>query len=330
MPPVKRPPSGPASANRGGKPRGRKPAPRGAKPRSAGQKASAGSRTEAWAHARMRDARYRSRQLAAAALGAIVVLSAVVVTAAWLGGSMPVWGQRFHNGVDVTMRAVGLSVDAVYVKGVEDPRDIELIRQQAMIEPGENMFRADPRAIRARVEALDRVESALVVRFWPNQIRIEVEPRIPLALWQKQGVWSVLDQKGLAFAQEPVAAHRDLFRVIGPGADLAAPSLLSALSARPELFERADLAFRVGERRWDIKLKSGVEIALPADAELCLGLDQLMRLHARSSVLDLAVERIDLRDPERIAIRPKSAVRKSAARKPAATGSTSKPAPKEV
>ena len=63
---------------------------------------------------------------------------------------------------------------------------------------------------------------------------------------------------------------------------------------------------RVDDRRWDLRLKDGALIQLPAldeDAALI----QLDQLDQRARVLELGFERIDLRDPEMIAVRPRAA-----------------------
>ena len=66
-------------------------------------------------------------------------------------------------------------------------------------------------------------------------------------------------------------------------------------------------AVRVDDRRWDLRLKDGTLIQLPAiDEEAALirldGLEQSQR------ILDLGLARIDLRNSEFLAVRPRDAV----------------------
>ncbi len=61
---------------------------------------------------------------------------------------------------------------------------------------------------------------------------------------------------------------------------------------------------RVDRRRWDLRLKDGALIQLPALVEAS-ALIQLDQLDQRARVLELGFERIDLRDPEMIAVRPR-------------------------
>ena len=85
--------------------------------------------------------------------GFVMLVAIVVATAAWMGGSMSQIENRFASFMDDTARTVGIAVNDVSIIGLEqDPALAQDIRAAAMIEPGENMFRADPHVIRRRVE----------------------------------------------------------------------------------------------------------------------------------------------------------------------------------
>jgi cell division protein FtsQ len=76
------------------------------------------------------------------------------------------------------------------------------------------------------------------------------------------------------------------------------------IQQRPRLRDRIEALVRVDGRRWDLRLKDGSIIQLPAMDE-GQALMQLDQLDAREHLLDLGFERVDLRDPEMIAVRPK-------------------------
>jgi hypothetical protein len=69
---------------------------------------------------------------------------------------------------------------------------------------------------------------------------------------------------------------------------------------------RLDAVVRVDERRWDLRLKDGSLIQLPAQNEDA-ALIQLDQLDQKNRLLDLGFQRVDLRDPETIAVRPRDA-----------------------
>jgi cell division protein FtsQ len=72
----------------------------------------------------------------------------------------------------------------------------------------------------------------------------------------------------------------------------------------PDLASRMETAHRIGGRRWDVKFRSGGEVALPEDARLVEALGALNMMQARNRVLDLPVTRIDARHLERFALSP--------------------------
>ncbi len=90
---------------------------------------------------------------------------------------------------------------------------------------------------------------------------------------------------------------------MGKGAEAAAAAILPLIAERPRLAARLDALVRVDERRWDLRLKDGSLIQLPATQQE----EALIRLDAldqRERLLDLGFARVDLRTPEEVAVRP--------------------------
>jgi cell division protein FtsQ len=71
--------------------------------------------------------------------------------------------------------------------------------------------------------------------------------------------------------------------------------------------ERMEALVRVDNRRWDLRLKDGSLVQLPATGEEA-ALIQLEQLDQKSRLLELGFERIDLRDPAVVAVRPRDGV----------------------
>ena len=94
--------------------------------------------------------------------------------------------------------------------------------------------------------------------------------------------------------------------MVGEGANEAAASILPLVQARPRLMERLDALVRVDARRWDLRLKDGGIIQLPAGTEDA-ALIQLDALDQRSRLLELGFARIDLRDADMVTVRPRDA-----------------------
>jgi cell division protein FtsQ len=154
------------------------------------------------------------------------------------------------------------------------------------------------------VETVSWVEGAKVVRLLPDTLVIAVTERRPLAVWQSRGRLALVDAQGQVITGADAAKFPQLPLVVGPGAGEAAGAVLPLLHARPKLMEQIEALVRVDRRRWDLRLRDGALIQLPAldEADALMRLDQLEQ---RSQVLSLGFAKIDLRDPELIAVRPR-------------------------
>jgi cell division protein FtsQ len=237
--------------------------------------------------------------------GFVMLVAIVVATAAWMGGSMSQMENRFASFMDNTARTVGISVNDVSVIGLEqDPALARDIRAAAMIEPGENMFRADPHVIRRRVEGTHKVLNVRVHRLWPDQVVIIADAAEPVALWHDGQDWTVVDGLGRVMPDAHPEDHRELVRLAGRGAAKAAPALVEALKAEPDVAPRVAIATRINDRRWDMRLVSGATVRMPEDHGLVNALDSLSTLQVRTALMERPLDTIDLRNPGRVYLAP--------------------------
>jgi cell division protein FtsQ len=169
--------------------------------------------------------------------------------------------------------------------------------------------------LRKQVEGTGWVKDAKIVRLLPDTLVIAVTPRQPIAVWQHLGETKVVDSEGRIIGEADPAHFSDLPLVVGEGASDDAHNILPLLRQRPRLMALTDALIRVDGRRWDLRLKDGSLVQLPAvgaDSALI----QLDQLDQKQRLLSLGFERMDLRDPDAIAVRPRAV----AAGAPAAAG----------
>lgn len=243
--------------------------------------------------------------------GLVLIVALTVTAAAWMGGSMAQVQTRLANLLDGTARATGFAVNHVAVIGLDhDPDLAATVRAAAMIEPGENMLRADPHGIRDRVQATSQVTNVRVHRLWPDQVVIIADAAEPVALWSDGEAWHVVDAGGRRLGAADPAAHGALPRLAGPEAPEAAQGLVQALAKQAGLAQRLDVALRVGGHRWDLRFSGDTVVRLPEaspQAPLDAALARLVDLDARSGLLDQGAVTVDLRNPDRIYVRPAEA-----------------------
>jgi cell division protein FtsQ len=112
----------------------------------------------------------------------------------------------------------------------------------------------------------------------------------------------VIDGQGRVIKEAQPYEFANLPLVVGAGANATDGSVFQLIRERPRLSERLEALVRVDQRRWDIRLKDGGLIQLPAtgEAEAMVTLDQLDQ---GQGVLDLSLERIDLRSPGMVVVR---------------------------
>ncbi len=139
------------------------------------------------------------------------------------------------------------------------------------VRPGGALFGFDAKKARASLQELDWIDSATVMRSFPNQLQIEVVEREPFVVWQHNGLLQVVDQNGKPMSGISPSATNLLMHVIGEGANTAASELVNQMEATPVLFHEVKAATRVGSRRWNLVMKNGLKIALPEhDAAVAL------------------------------------------------------------
>jgi len=238
--------------------------------------------------------------------GLAILTALIVAAAAWMGGSLSQLERRAGHLLDSAARSTGLAVQYVSVEGVSDEIADDL-RFAALVEPGENMFRADPHLVRDRIEATGRVVNVQVHRFWPDHILILADAVEPVAVWRnpaaKDTKWAVVDGLGRVMREQP-DTQSGLVRVVGEGADRAAPILAAALEEFPQLSARLDWAERVSEERWDLKFDTGVIAHLPRDTSQGQAIRRLAFLDRDTEILNRPVRRIDMRHAEQVYLSP--------------------------
>jgi cell division protein FtsQ len=156
---------------------------------------------------------------------------------------------------------------------------------------------------RARLLGLPWIREARVSRRLPDTIVIEVIERVPVAVWQQQGRFHLVDAEGVVL--EPVGtAMPDLVRLIGPDANRHFASLNALLDAAPRLRPMVTDATRVGQRRWDLHFQGGEVLSLPeGEVEARQAIERFAQLDQRDSLLGRGFARIDMRDPRRAYVR---------------------------
>ena len=228
----------------------------------------------------------------------VVVLAGVLAT----GARADRIGASIGRGVDGAAVGMGLKLEKVFIEG-ESAEATAAIQRAVQLDGGQAMTSIDLDAVRERVEQVGWVKEARIVRLLPNTLIVHVTEHDRLAVWQTGGVNQVIDSHGQVIRGADAGRYPNLPLVVGKGAEQAAAEVLPLIAQRPRLMARLEALVRVDERRWDLRLKDGSLIQLPA-TDQDAALIQLDALDQRERLLELGFARIDLRTPEEVAVRP--------------------------
>lgn len=212
-------------------------------------------------------------------------------------------GLNFTERLGNLTARMGLAVRHVELVGVHKTPE-PLLRAALGVSPGDPILTFSLSAARKRIETIDWVQSATVERRLPGTIVVQLTERRPFAVWQLHGKFSLIDDKGATVTDSDVATFAgQLPLVVGEGANTAAATLIDALSAQPALQARVVAAVRVGNRRWNLRMKNGMDVKLP-EAAVGPALARLAELQSKHDLLDRQIEVIDMRLPDRLVLRP--------------------------
>ena len=211
-------------------------------------------------------------------------------------------GASVSHGLDSVTAGMGLTLKRVHITGAS-PEAEPAIQRALGLYSGQPITSLDLDAIRTRVQGVGWVKEARVVRLLPDTLIVEVKEHDRLAVWQEAGQIKVIDNRGQVIDGADARRYPTLPLVVGKGADVAAGDILPLLAQRPRLMGMVDALVRVDERRWDLRLKDGSLIQLPA-TEQEAALIRLDALDQRERLLDMGFARVDLRTPDEVAVRP--------------------------
>lgn len=240
---------------------------------------------------------------------ALVACAALAFAGACAAGAYGAWRADYPGRALAWLKetaiegqiAFGLTVQEVIARGREGAARDELLAALD-VRRGQPILSFDLAAAKARLEAIGWVREAEVSRQLPHTIEIAIRERHPLALWQHAGRLALIGRDGEVITTQGLERFAALPVVVGAQAAGHAGALLALLREEPALFSLVEAAVRVGDRRWNIRLKGGIEVRLPEGDEAAAwrrlaALERDYRILARNLVA------IDLRLPDRLIVR---------------------------
>lgn len=217
------------------------------------------------------------------------------------GGHAETIGAQLAEIRDAAANSVGFEISAIALTG-EKQLTREEILNIAGISGRASLLFLDAEAARTRLKANAWIADATILKLFPDRLHIAVTERRAFALWQKDGRVGVISRDGVMVEPfvAPHVAHLPL--VVGNGAQTKAADFLTVMNGYPELRDQVYAYVLVAERRWNLRLKNGIDIRLP-EAEPAEAIESLLALDRDKKLLSRDVAAIDLRIRDRVTVR---------------------------
>jgi cell division protein FtsQ len=217
------------------------------------------------------------------------------------GGHAEAVGAQLADIRDSAANAVGFEIASIALTG-EKQLTREDILNIAGISGRASLLFLDADAARNRLKANPWIADATILKLFPDRLHVAVTERRAFALWQKDGRVGVISRDGVTVEPfvAPHVAHLPL--VVGDGANVRAAEFLTVMNSYPELRDQVHAYVRVADRRWNLRLKNGIDIRLP-EAEPVEAIEALLALDRDRKLLSRDILAIDLRIRDRVTVR---------------------------
>jgi len=216
------------------------------------------------------------------------------------GGHLEDFTAALSDSRNAIANSAGFRITAVAINGRRQLSQDEVLAIGGVNGRSSLLF-LDAAAVRDKLKANPWISDATVQKLYPGELRIDIVERSAFALWQQDGRLSVIADDGAVL--EPYVSRRflSLPLVVGRGAETRARDFLALLARYPQVASVTKAAVFVGERRWNLRLKDGLDIRLPEN-EVGNALAALSTLDKEDRLFSRDIVAVDMRLPDRLTV----------------------------
>lgn len=241
---------------------------------------------------------------------AILLLVALIV-ANWFGAPQA----AYQKYAEVAAKA-GFEVKRVEITGMDRVDQLK-VYDIVLAEKDRAMPLVDIDKIRNDLIGYGWIKDVRVSRRLPDTLVVDIVERKPTAVWHRAGRYSLIDSEGTELEKIRAEEVGSYPVINGEGANRQVVALNKLLDRAQSLKEQVAGASWVGNRRWDLRFKTGETLALPEGEELAgEALVNFTRMDGVHRLLGRDIIHFDLRDPERAYMRRASKQKPEAAPAP--------------
>jgi cell division protein FtsQ len=216
------------------------------------------------------------------------------------GGHLADFTAALSDTRNAIANSAGFRITAVAINGRKQLTQDEVLAIGGVNGRSSLLF-LDAATVRDKLKANPWIGEATVLKLYPGQIQIDIVERSAFALWQNDGRLAVIADDGAVL--EPYLSRRfmSLPLVVGKGAETHARDFLALLDRYPQVKSMTKAAIFVGERRWNLRLKDGLDIRLP-EHDVGNALAALSKLDSEDRLFSRDIVAVDMRLPDRLTV----------------------------
>ena len=203
------------------------------------------------------------------------------------------------------MAKTGLQVKHLLLEGRKNTDTSAVVAAIGLKNTQMSIFSIDVSAIQQRLENLGWVKNASVSRIFPDTLYVVIQERVPVAVLQRQGIFTLIDIDGFHISNDNIENFADLKVLIGDGVEGQVAAFFDLISTDERLASMVTSGVYVSNRRWDIILQGGIRVQMPAENPE-QAWQVLRKLAWEKDVLARPIVAIDLRVKGRVNMQIKS------------------------
>jgi len=219
------------------------------------------------------------------------------------------------NQKNTLIQLIDHPISQLKVEGEFKSLKVEQVRDSLNGVIGAGFLMVDLAQIKARVEQIPWVQSAMVKRVWPGEIQLTVQEQVPVSYWNQS---SFLNALGHTFTPEVLDLNLKLPKLIGV-TELHSARRIEMLNVLEHInAEIKHYGVRVKELElkprgvWEAQLNNNIQVALGVihgidnrqDKKLNDKLERVGKIFTNGQRIELdQIEKIDARYPNGVAIK---------------------------
>lgn len=236
---------------------------------------------------------------AAMMLTVATLLGSALLGIFW-GGHVDAVLTQLADGRNALANSAGFRITSVAINGRRNLSQDEVLGIGGVNGRSSLLF-LDAATLRKKLKGNPWIADATVQKFYPGQLQIDLVERTAFALWQQNGRLAVIAEDGTELEPYVAQRFRSLPLVVGKGAETKARDFLALLARYPQVQSVTRAAIFVGERRWNLRLKDGLDIRLPEN-DVGNALAALSKLDREDKLFSRDIVAVDMRLPDRLTV----------------------------